>query len=125
MKSSDINALSNRKVICTPAAKQGKTYSWKDITCKLFFIDLWSLYRERLNGNEIDTTVIFENNQLTFTAETDYNYKKISSFLGCWQWWSILLLIVGIIVVIVIIVCVVMHCVKGKGSKSAPKKAKK
>lgn len=126
MKSSDTDALANRKIICTPAAKQGKTYSWKDITCKLFKIDMWSLYRDRLNSGEFKSTVVFKDQQLSFSAGATINYKKVSSFLGCWQWWSILLLIVGIIIVVVAIVVLVMCLVKRKGSKkSGPKKAKK
>ena len=126
MKSSNTEALANRRIICTPAAKQGKTYKWSDITCTMFKVDFWSSYRKRLNGDAFDSVVSFDNEQLHFSAEMVGSYKKESSFLGCWEWWAITLLVIGIIVVIALIVFLIVFFATGKkGKKAVVKKSKK
>lgn len=124
IKSSDTDTLASRKVVCTPAIKEGKTYSLKDMTCKLFVADLWAVYRDSLD-KEVEDDVIFEGSEesrtMFFPRDSLKKYTKVSNFLGCWEWWSITLLILGIIVVIILIVVITISVSKKK-SKKMPKR---
>ena len=123
-KSPDVEELERRKVICTPKADEGKTYSLKDITCKILMINIWSDVQKNL-GYTSEGYVIFEGNEeertLYFQKDIYKKYNKVSSFLGCWEWWSITLLILGIIIVIALIVFLTIKFTSKKG-KSMPKK---
>lgn len=123
-ESSDLETLSNRKVSCTPAIKEGKAYSLKDVTCKALMINLWKSYSDRLDKT-YEGKVVFggteDERTMYFLADSLVNYKKVSNFLGCWEWWSITLLIIGIILVIGIIVYVTI-ILTNKKSKMPKKK---
>ena len=118
--------MKNRKVICTPELSEGKAYSLKDVTCKVLMVNLWSSMADRL-GKTFDGVVEFSGNEdegerfMKFKADSYMTYKRVSTFLGCWEWWSITLLILGIIIVIVgIVFCTIYFT--SKKSKTVPKK---
>lgn len=124
IKSSDLSEMENRKVICTPKLSEGKTYDLKDVTCKILGINFWSATQENI-GRTREGFVLFDGSEeeRTFRFDVDIfkTYKRTSTFLGCWEWWSITLLIVGIIVIIAAIVGVTIFLTKKK-SKNMPKK---
>ena len=123
-KTSDVDELEKRKVICTPKADEGKTYSLKDITCKILMINIWSDAQKNLDQTS-EGYVVFDGTEeertLYFQKDIYKKYNKVSSFLGCWEWWSITLLILGIIIIIALIVFLTIKLTK-KNSKAMPKK---
>lgn len=116
--------MSKNKVTCTPAISEGKTYSLQDITCKVLMVDFWSSYRNRI-GETKEGGVYFggseDSKTLLFPTESLFKYTKVNNFYGCWEWWSVLLIIVAIIVVIALIVFIAIS-VTNKKSKKTPKK---
>lgn len=111
---------------CTPEMKNGKTYDLTEFTCtkKVIVIDVdyFQVIREFI-GKYFDVTIKFENNQAQFSNQLGYNFVKSSSFWGCFQGWSLTLLIVLIVLVIVGIVLAIVLPMKGKKGKELPKKA--
>ena len=112
---------------CTPEMKKGKPYSIKALRCVyklgIIEINLFDAY-SKIIGTNYDVVVKFENNQATFSNQAGYTFVKSSSFWGCFQGWSLTLLIVLIVVIIVVIVVVIVLASK-KGKKNIPKKASK
>lgn len=112
---------------CTPEMKKGKTYSLKDIRCvyKVGFVEInmFDAY-SKIIGKSYDVVVKFENNQANFSNQGSYTFVKSSSFWGCFQGWSLTLLIIVIVLIIVLIVVAVILASK-KGKKNIPKKASK
>ena len=124
IESSDITEMENRKVICTPKLSEGKTYDLKEVTCKILNINYWSATQRNI-GVTREGFILFDGSEeeKTFRFDVDIfkTYKRVSTFLGCWEWWSITLLIVGIIVIIAAIVGITIVLTKKK-SKNMPKK---
>lgn len=115
---SDDVASFTKNLKCTPAMKEGKTYSVDEITCNLLIIDIFAGAKEALN-KETSVAIKFEEEKMTMVGGLSTGiYTKSGSFWGCWQTWSLVLLIVGIILVIAIIVAVILLSKK----KSLPKK---
>ena len=112
---------------CTPEMKKGKTYSLKDIRCvyKVGFVEInmFDAY-SKIIGTSYDVVIKFENNQANFSNQGGYTFVKSSSFWGCFQGWSLTLLIIVIVLIIVLIVVAVILISK-KGKKNIPKKASK
>lgn len=104
--------------------ENGKKYDLTEFTCvyKVAFIEV-NLFEAitAVIGKYYDVVIKFENNQATFSNQLGYNFVKDSSFWGCFQGWSLTLLIIAIILVIVIIVVVII-LVSKKGKKALPKK---
>ena len=106
--------------------EDGKKYDLTEFACFYKFgpieINLYEAYTAMI-GKYYDVVIKFENNQATFSNRLGYNFVKSSSFWGCFQGWSLTLLIIAIILVIVIIVVVII-LVSKKGKKALPKSNK-
>lgn len=121
---SDDVASFTKGLDCTPAMEQGKTYSMDEIACTVFIIgNIFKGAKDSLN-KEVDMAIKFEEeSKMTVVGGLVIgSYTKTGSFWGCWQAWSLTLLIVGIVLVIVIIVLVIVLLTKKKGKKDLPKK---
>lgn len=102
--------------------KNGKKYDLTEISCvagKVITVDIFAVTKA-LIGKYADVSIKFENNQASFSNYLGTTFVKSSSFWGCFQGWSLTLLIVVIVIVIAAIVVGVIMCTKGK--KSLPKK---
>lgn len=122
---SDDVATYTKGMTCTPEMKNGKTYDITEFTCTVKVIianiDIFEATRKVI-GKFYDVVVKFENNKATFSNQLGYTFVKSSSFWGCFQGWSLTLLIIFIIIVIAAIVfAVIAFTKKGKG-KQIPKK---
>lgn len=102
--------------------KNGKKYDLTEISCvagKVITVDVFAAMKAFI-GTYFDVAIKFENNQATFSNQLGYTFVKSSSFWGCFQGWSLTLLIIVIVIVIAAIVVGIIMCTKGK--KSLPKK---
>ena len=114
--------MSKYHITCNPSISQGKKYSFKDVECGIYGLNPWSRY-SKLDQDQ-KGTIVFADNTMKFSLEYNIAYTKQSSFLGCWQWWSITLLVLVIIIVIVVIVLLIVKkpSLKKKGTKGKGKK---
>lgn len=103
--------------------ENGKKYDLSEFSCTMGTIIKVNYFAaiEAFIGKYFDVVAKFENNQVTFSNQLGYNFVKSSSFWGCFQGWSLTLLIVVIILIIVLIVVAIVLS-KKKGKKDLPKK---
>lgn len=121
MKSNDLVAFGNFHFTCTPAVKKGKTYDINDITCTLAGLDMFKAMKSAV-GKTSDMSAKFNDKELTMISGAyTGTLTKSSGFWGCFQLWSLILLIVVIIVIILLIVLLIVKCTSKKTIKKSSK----